>query len=76
MMMMGDDILDVMPPTFLELKIVESAGAGKTDTITNQGKSRCIGDRSYHRCSQHFIKEAILLRWIPVQTVTWNGQQE
>jgi elongation factor P len=42
MMMMGDDILDVMPPTFLELKIVESAGAGKTDTITNQGKAAVL----------------------------------
>ncbi len=39
MMMMGDDILDVTPPTFIELKVVESATAGKTDTITNQGKT-------------------------------------
>ena len=42
MMMMGDDILDVTPPTFIELKIVESAGAGKTDTITNQGKAAVL----------------------------------
>jgi len=39
LMMMGDDILDVTPPTFIELKVVESATAGKTDTITNQGKT-------------------------------------
>ncbi len=39
MQMMGEDILDVTPPTFVELKVVESATAGKTDTITNQGKT-------------------------------------
>lgn len=42
MLMMGEEILDVTPPTFMELKIVESATAGKTDTITNQGKAAVL----------------------------------
>jgi len=41
-MMMGEEILDVTPPTFIELKITESATAGKTDTITNQGKTAVL----------------------------------
>ena len=36
--MLGDEVLDVNPPTFIEVKIVESAISSKTDTITGQGK--------------------------------------
>ena len=43
MLMMEEEILDVSPPTFMELKVVESATAGKTDTITNQGKAAVMG---------------------------------
>jgi elongation factor P len=39
MVMLGEEIIDVNPPTFLEMEIVESAGSSKTDTITGQGKS-------------------------------------
>jgi len=38
MNMLGDEVLDMNPPTFLEARIVESAVSSKTDTITGQGK--------------------------------------
>jgi elongation factor P len=38
MQMLGDEVLDVNPPTFIEAKIVESAVSTKTDSITGQGK--------------------------------------
>jgi len=42
MLMLGDEIIDVNPPTFIEVAIVESAGSSKTDTITGQGKQATV----------------------------------
>ena len=38
MTMFGDEVLDVTPPTFVDMEIKESAVSTKTDTITGQGK--------------------------------------
>jgi len=37
--MHGEEVLDVNPPTFIEMAIKESATSSKTDTITGQGKT-------------------------------------
>ena len=39
MLMLGEEIIDVSPQTFIEMTIVESAQSSKTDTITGQGKT-------------------------------------
>lgn len=36
--MHGEEVLDVNPPTFIDMEIKESSVSSKTDTITGQGK--------------------------------------
>jgi elongation factor P len=38
-LMHGDEVLDVNPPTFIDMVIKESSVSSKTDTITGQGKT-------------------------------------
>ncbi len=61
MLMMGEEILDVTPPTFIEMKVIESATAGKTDTITNQGKAAVL-ETGLNIEVPTFIKEGDIIK--------------
>ena len=53
--------IDVSLPNFVELKVVESTFAGKTDTITAQNKSVLL-ERGYNIGVPAFIKEGDIIK--------------
>jgi elongation factor P len=61
MLMMGDRPIDIALPTFVELKVVETAIATKTATITPQLKSAVL-ETGYTIGVPAFIKEGDVLK--------------
>ena len=60
-LMMGDKPIDITPPTFVELKVVESGVATKTGTITPQTKAAIL-ETGYTIAVPAFVKEGDILK--------------
>jgi elongation factor P len=60
-LMMGDRPLDVSLPNFVELKIVESAMATRTDTVTAQTKTAVL-ETGHNIDVPVFIKEGDIIK--------------
>lgn len=61
MLMMGDRPLDITPPTFVELEVIESTVATKTGTITPQTKSAVL-ETGYTIEVPSFVKEGDIIK--------------
>jgi elongation factor P len=61
MLMMGDKPIDIILPTFVELKIVESERGIKAGTITPQTKSAVL-ETGYNIAVPAFIKEGDIIK--------------
>jgi elongation factor P len=61
MLMLGDKPIDITLPTFVELKVVETAIATKTATITPQTKSAIL-ETGYTIAVPAFVKEGDILK--------------
>ncbi len=61
MTMLGDRPIDITPPTFVELKIVESSAQAKSATITAQPKSAKL-ETGYTIDVPTFIKEGDVIK--------------
>jgi len=61
MLMHDEEIIDIVPPTFVEMTIVESGPGGKTDTITQQGKS-ALTETGLNIDVPVFIKEGDVIK--------------
>jgi elongation factor P len=60
-LLLGDEPLDITIPTFVEMKVVESAVSNKTDTITGQGKE-AIMDTGLKVEVPTFVKEGDVIK--------------
>ena len=60
-LMMGDRPIDVTPPTFVELKVVESGVATRTGTITPQTKTATL-ETGYVISVPAFVKEGDVIK--------------
>jgi elongation factor P len=60
-LMMGDRPIDIAPPTFVELKVVESGVATKTGTISPQTKAAVL-ETGYTIAVPAFVKEGDILK--------------
>ena len=60
-LLMGDKPIDITPPTFVELKIVESDVTTKTGTITPQTKSAVL-ETGYTIAVPAFVKEGDIIK--------------
>ena len=67
--LLEDRIIDVAPPTFVELKVTSSATVGKTDTITAQSKSVML-ETGMTIGAPTFIKEGDILK-VDTRTSTY-----
>jgi elongation factor P len=68
-MMMGEKPLGITIPTFVELKIAESATTTRTDTITTQTKSAVL-ETGYTIGVPPFVKEGDIIK-IDTRTGTY-----
>jgi len=68
-MMMGEKPLGITIPTFVELKIAESATTTRTDTITTQTKSAVL-ETGYNIGVPPFVKEGDIIK-IDTRTGTY-----
>jgi elongation factor P len=59
--MLGEKPIDITLPTFVELKVVETALATKTATITPQTKSAIL-ETGYSIAVPAFVKEGDILK--------------
>lgn len=60
-LMINDKPIDITPPTFVELKVVESGAATKTGTITPQTKSAIL-ETGYTIAVPAFVKEGDIIK--------------
>lgn len=61
MLMMGDQPINITLPTFVELKVVESGFASRTDTISPQTKSVSL-ETGYNIAVPGFVKEGDIIK--------------
>lgn len=69
MLMLEDRIIDVSPPTFVELKVVSGSVTSKSDTITAQNKSVTL-ETGLTMGAPTFIKEGDILK-VDTRTSTY-----
>ena len=60
-LLMGDKPIDITPPTFVELKVVESGVSTKTGTVTPQMKS-AVMETGYTIAVPAFVKEGDIIK--------------